>query len=76
MKKITVTFWSTPEARVFLDGKQIKGPGELTPIVADVWEGKHTVRFKCLNDVDDTQQLSFKPVPARQKLSGCARPRQ
>ena len=70
--RVEVLFRSVPEAQVHVDGRQLKGgaDGNLTPIKAVLYEGKHEVRFHCVNGIEDRQEVTVQPSPASQRITG------
>ena len=75
--KAEVLFRSVPEARVFVDGRQIRGPGpdgDVTPIKTFLYEGKHDVRFQCVTGKEDRPVVTVLPSTQRLVVDGrCAR---
>jgi len=70
--KVEVLFRSVPEAQVYVDSRQLKGgaDGNLTPIKATLYEGKHAVRFQCVNGVEDRQEVAVQPSASPQRITG------
>jgi len=67
--KVEVTFRSTVEAKVFVDGRPMKGAnGDLTPIKTELWEGWYTVRFQC---PDGAMNQQVKLSPPKAMVTGC-----
>jgi len=70
VSKLKVTFRSMVEAKVFVDGRPIRGPnGDVTPIKTELWEGSHTVRFECPDGVVDRQVMQIDP--SKPMVTGC-----
>jgi len=72
--RVEVMFRSIQEAEVYLDGRRLRGSdGDVTPISAQLYEGRHEVRFKCVNGQEDRKQVTVPPSPEQQKIDGkCA----
>jgi eukaryotic-like serine/threonine-protein kinase len=68
--KVEVIFRSAAEAKVFVDGRQMRGEnGDLTPIKTELWEGRYQVRFQCPGGVVDQQVKTL--VPPKVMVTGC-----
>jgi hypothetical protein len=73
VSKVEVTFRSVPEARVFVDGRQIRGPGsdgDVTPIKALIYEGKHQVRFRCADGSEGKVPITVVPSSTKSYVDG------